>query len=594
LRAIPGLNITQFGARDINVNSRSSTGILANSMLVMVDGRSFFQPLYGAVYWDLGTVAKDEIDQIEVLRSPNSALWGANALSGVINVRTKSPRQIAGFRGEVSFGERGTKSVNGTWAAATDSISYKLAGSYFEQDAWDRPTLLPNGNPMPATALFTNRGTSQPKIDVRIDWDRDRNRVWSLRGGLAGANGLIHTGIGPADLDAGAYASYLEVQRSSDEMDLRVYWNRLDAPFRFVLFGLDEDAVNDTFVGEVTRRVTIGSRHRLTFGGTIRADKFDLTIAPHENGRVDGAAFLEDKVTVNRVLTVVAGGRVDKFDTTNAVFAPRLGVVVTPAPAHAFRVTYNRAYRAPSLIENFANIALPAFLPDPPFEYSQLALGSTELEMEKQDAVEIGYTAVIGSRATVFATVYDQRISNNILFLPVAFYGPHNPPPEWPGDPQSVPLLPALFSFVNLSEVRDRGIELATRVEWPGVSLQASYTYQHDPSLNSGADVPLAINRPARNQASGGLTYVTNHWTAAGDVQFTDRAFWADVLTPEFWGYTDSFFTVNARAIYRPRGPSWEFWLSGTNLLDRPVQSHVFGDIVRRKLTAGMRWHWEP
>ena len=90
LRGVPGVNLSQTSARDLNVNTRSASGILANSMLVMLDGRSFFQPLYGAVYWDLMTVSAGEIAQIEVLRSPASALWGANALNGVINVRTKS------------------------------------------------------------------------------------------------------------------------------------------------------------------------------------------------------------------------------------------------------------------------------------------------------------------------------------------------------------------------------------------------------------------------------------------------------------------------------------------------------------------------
>src|SRR6185503_19921228 len=101
LRGMPGLNVMAVGARDININSRGSTGILSNKMLVMVDGRSFFQPIFGAVYWDLLPVAKDEIGEIEVLRTPSSAVWGANALSGVINLRTKSPREMQGFRGQL-------------------------------------------------------------------------------------------------------------------------------------------------------------------------------------------------------------------------------------------------------------------------------------------------------------------------------------------------------------------------------------------------------------------------------------------------------------------------------------------------------------
>ena len=590
LRQVPGLNIAQFGARDININSRSSSGILANSMLVMVDGRSFFQPLYGAVYWDLMTLTKDEISQIEVLRSPASALWGANALAGVVNIRTKSPRQVPGLRGHFGVGERGTKTAGMTWADSNDRMSYKLSGSYFEQDAWDRDNVLPDGSPMPPTAVFQNTGTKQPKFDVRVDWDADRTRVWSLRGGIAGANGFIHSALGPSEFSSGSYASYLELDHRSDNFDVKLYWNRLDAPFRIVLFGLDENATNDTYVVEGTRRATAGDHH-FTFGGSLRLDRFDISIAPQDRERLDAGGFFEDRVRVSPMLSFVVGGRLDKFDTTDAVFAPRLGTVFSPTPAHSFRLTYNRAYRAPSLLENFVDVSFPTVVPlNPPFFYSFLSRGTTDLKMEKQDAVEIGYTGVLNSRATVSASVYDQRITNNILFLPISFYGPGAPPPGWPLDPNFVPLLPHVFSFVNLGRVRDRGLELGTNIEWSRVSVQGSYTFQALPVLTSGTAVPLQINRPPRHQVGGGLTYVTDQWTAAGDVHFTDKAFWSDVLTEPFWGYTDAFVSVNARVSYRLRSRPWEVWLSATNLFDEAIKSHVFGDIVRRKISAGLRW----
>ena len=211
LRSAPGVNIVQFGARDFNVNTRGSTGILSNSMLVMVDGRSFFQPFYGAVYWDLATVTNQEIEQIEILGSPASSVWGANALSGVINIRTKSPRQLRGVQGSAGAGERGTKTAAAVWADSTRTVAYKVSGSYYEQDPWDRDNVLPDGSPMPAGVVFQNRGTKQPKLDVRVDWDADPKRVWSLRGGAAGANGYLHSALGPLEFSRGSYASYLDL-----------------------------------------------------------------------------------------------------------------------------------------------------------------------------------------------------------------------------------------------------------------------------------------------------------------------------------------------------------------------------------------------
>ena len=591
LRGMPGLNVMAVGARDININTRGSTGILSNKMLVMVDGRSFFQPIFGAVYWDLLPVAKDEIGEIEVLRTPSSAVWGANALNGVINLRTKSPREMQGFRGQLAFGDVGTKAAEMSWADATSNFSYKLSGSYFEQDAWERDNLLPDGTPMPASLIFNNRGTKQPKFDARIDWDADPNRVWRLRGGVVGANGLIFSALGPSEFGSGSYSSYLEVDRQSRDLDVKLYWNRLDAPFHIVLFGLDEDSTNDTYVAEVTRRLRAGN-HTVIVGGAARADRFAITIAPQDKGRIDLAAFAEDSVTLPRAFKLVLGGRVDKFDTTDAVFAPRAGIVWSPTSRHSMHLTYNRSFRAPSLLENFVNVDLPAVIPlDPPFVYFQSTLGSTNLRMEKLDAVEAGYTHVLNSRTTIAATVYQQSIVNNIRFFPISFYSATNPPPGWPLPASFVPPLPHVYSFLNLAKVRDRGLELSTTVALPRVSVQGAYTFQATPILEERQpDFPLQINRPPRHSGGGRVTYTDARWSAAADLNYTGRAFWSDVFTAPFWGYTKAYVLLNGRVGASLQKSQVELWLSGTNLLDRKIKTHVFSDTVRRKVTAGVTW----
>ena len=96
LRAVPGLNVTQTSARDINLTSRAATGTLATSQLALVDGRSIYQDFFGFVAWDFLPIDPQEIKQIEVIRGPASAVWGANALTGVVNIITKTPRESQG------------------------------------------------------------------------------------------------------------------------------------------------------------------------------------------------------------------------------------------------------------------------------------------------------------------------------------------------------------------------------------------------------------------------------------------------------------------------------------------------------------------
>src|SRR4051812_2366496 len=96
LRAVPGMNLTQVSARDINVTSRGATSTLATGQLALLDGRSLYQDFFGFVMWDFLPVNLNEIKQVEVIRGPASAVWGANALYGVVNVITKAPREMPG------------------------------------------------------------------------------------------------------------------------------------------------------------------------------------------------------------------------------------------------------------------------------------------------------------------------------------------------------------------------------------------------------------------------------------------------------------------------------------------------------------------
>ena len=104
LRTIPGVNITQVSARDINVTSRAATGTLATGQLALLDGRTLYQDFFGFVMWDFLPVNFNEVKQIEVIRGPASAVWGANALYGVVNVISKTPRELKGTSATFGFG----------------------------------------------------------------------------------------------------------------------------------------------------------------------------------------------------------------------------------------------------------------------------------------------------------------------------------------------------------------------------------------------------------------------------------------------------------------------------------------------------------
>src|SRR5687768_1367951 len=186
LRVVPGVNVTQVSARDINITTRGATSTLATSQLALVDGRSIYLDFFGMVMWDLVPTNPNEIERIEVIRGPASAVWGANTLGGVVNVISRSPRQsaAAGHATTLTL-SAGTfdRSLNGREQNAgslfslhathsevvNDRWAYRVSAGYAVQDALPRPTgALPSGTPYPP---FPNSGARLPRFNGRADYE---------------------------------------------------------------------------------------------------------------------------------------------------------------------------------------------------------------------------------------------------------------------------------------------------------------------------------------------------------------------------------------------------------------------------------------
>jgi len=122
LRFVPGIDVMTITASHSEANARGLNQLLSNKLLVLIDGRSVYFDFYGGVIWQGLPILLNQIDRIEIVRSPGSALYGANAFSGVINIITKTPRQLNGGHLQVHGGENGTvhtSAVQGEWKGDT-------------------------------------------------------------------------------------------------------------------------------------------------------------------------------------------------------------------------------------------------------------------------------------------------------------------------------------------------------------------------------------------------------------------------------------------------------------------------------------------
>jgi outer membrane receptor protein involved in Fe transport len=626
LRAVPGINVAQLSARDVNITARGATSTLATSQLALVDGRSVYLDFFGMVMWDLVPTNANEIKQIEVIRGPASAVWGANAMSGVVNVITLSPRELAASGGSsltigAGFFDRdatgqdngtgGLFYVNGTHAqAVNDKWSYKLSAGYFSQDPLPRPTgTIPNAFNTPYPP-YTNSGTSQPKFDARVDYELANSGKLVFSGGVAGTEGIIHSGIGPFDINSGSRLTYLSGRYQKGGRHIGFFTNILNGDavnflsrdITGALLPLSFDTT--TFDIEASDLRTFGTRHVLSYGGNYRHNSFDISIAPNGDNRNEGGAYVQDEIFLADRFRWVVGGRLDKFSSIdNAVFSPRTTLMYKPSLNQTVRLSFNRAFRAPSFINNNLEVTLlnqadlraisPALSA---FVFPFQAVGNPDLEQETMTAYEIGYTGVLSRRATVTAAVYWNTTDDAIFFTQVGRYTAANPPVTWPPQIPTIflnlipaPGLPSLFSYQNLGTVHDKGIELGVDgVVNRYLNVTVNYSYQADPDVE-GFD-PSETNFPANNRFNAGFNFNYGRYFGNFMVSYTGDAYWQDVLDQRFAGTTDAFTLVNLGVGVKWMQDRLVTSLKINNLANSEIQQHIFGDILKRQVVGEVRY----
>jgi outer membrane receptor protein involved in Fe transport len=642
LRTVPGMNITQVSARDINVTSRGATGTLSTGTLALLDGRSLYQDFFGFVMWDFLPVNLNEIKQIEVIRGPASAVWGANALNGVVNVITKSPREMQGTSAVLGVGgfdrptpaagdttsPRGSGTlfyVSGTHAqAVNDRVAFKLSAGGYTQDPYGRQTTgtIPCDRaevcitPRRAYPNYANQGTTQPKFDARVDYDYPDGRKLTISGGVAGTDGIMHTGIGPFDINSGSVMGYGKLNFTRKGFRAGFFTNVLNGDASNLLTTdastppnpIGFDFLTKTVDFEASNVQTFKDKHVVTYGGNLRFNTFDLSLAPDAENRTEGGGYIQDEMFLSRMFRLVVGARVDRFDYIDkAVFSPRVTFMMKPHDNQTVRLSYNRAYRSPSVINNFLNVTiaeplnLGAFSPllaGRIYPIPITSVGKQDLKQTSVDAYELGYSGVVANgRAIVSAAFYVNKTKDDIFFteVPGTRWTAANPPPNWAFGflpPQVIALVPggsfpARFTYLNFGKQTQKGFELGVNSTLNQyVGMFANYSYQAKPKANFAL---TELNLPAKNRFNVGFNFNRDRFLGDLNVTYSDSAFWQDVLDDRYHGTTENYTLVNGGFGVKWLNNRLTTSVKGTNLANQTIQQHVFGDIIKRSVVAELR-----
>lgn len=617
IRVLPGVNTMQASARDVNVAIRAAAGTLSDSILVLLDGRSIYQDFFGIVLWDFLPIETSEIKQIEVIRGPASAVWGGNAMTGVVNVISKTPCEMQGDSLSIRFGQfdrsrpdgsfegGGLFSINATHARATSArFAYKVSAGLLTQEPFLRPTVSNTGAPFPT---YANRGTLQPRLDARVDYDlvdgpprrlEDRRKL-VLAGGISGTDGIIHTGLGPLGVERGSTLKYGRLNYTRGRFALQTFVNALDGESIGLLL-TDPDGRPPLFTFEyqaydveASNAHVLGTRHFLSYGGNYRHNNFDLSFAPGGTTRNEGGVYVQDQIFLSPQYRWIVGARFDRFSVIDRIIvSPRTAFLITPREKHTFRLSFNRAFRPPSIVNNFIDTHVATTIDLPTwgaFELPSSAIGNRALHEEGLTAYEAGYVGLIGP-ATLGAAFYVHQTKDMIQFTQAGHYTSADPPPNWPL-PVSVLdslRLPSQFTYKNFERILDRGVELSAEVRvLPGVTGFVNYTWQADPKP-TGFD-PSEFNRPPTHRFNIGASLSRGRYFGSVTGTHVGAEFWQDV-PPAFVGDTRPYTLIDAGFGVHSTDGRMTVAVRARNLMNRPIQQHYFGDIIKRTLIGEVRF----
>jgi iron complex outermembrane receptor protein len=372
LRRVAGMDVMQITGGDSNVSMRGFNSRLANKLLVLVNGRSVYNDILGSTFWEALSIDVDQIERIEVVRGPGSALYGADAFTGVVNIITIAPGEgKTGMR--VGYGDHNEAYGSG-WAAGRDGdFSYRASAGYTRHPRWSKE-IAPGRLDAQIADFDQNLGGEDIRMDIRTAERINKDTEISIGGGYSRFSLDVY-GLGPInDYTVKGDTSDVTIDFKSKHINARTYFTRfaVRSGFDYVYLGhtplpatpeqnsfdAEVEYVNDFKLPEALKHdIHLGLGYRLK-NATWEYLQSDLPTEHH------GSVYLQDSMSVGKSFTFVASGRLDYVPyLTRVIASPRASVIIKPTDRQAIRVSGSTAFRTPSFLESYLDLPLQLTLP---------------------------------------------------------------------------------------------------------------------------------------------------------------------------------------------------------------------------------------
>lgn len=584
LRMVPGVEVAQIDANKWAVSARGFNSRFANKMLIMIDGRSIYNPVYSGTLWDQNDLLLEDIDRIEIVRGPGATMWGANAVNGVINIVTAKPRDTGGILIAGRAGNIDEIASARVGSASRSAIKSRVFAKYVH-----RGDLLTIDN-----GSARDGGTSE-RMGARIDWQPSGRDQLTFQGNLfRNPEGQrIDFGYNPKDFvyssiyGAGGFAmGKWERKLGASDLALQSYFS--DEHRNEIGMKVDMRIADIDF----QHHINTGSRNDIVWGSSFRWTSDRISGSQSYFAHADHlvslfSAFIQDSVVFSPTrLTLTAGSKLQWNTYTKFEWQPRVSLIWTPDSSQALWGAVSRAVRTPSDQDRDVRFFYPmgTSYGTPLFG---LICGNPELKSEIVIAHELGYRRRVAKWFSADVAGFVNRYSD--------LQATHIGDPFLITNPEMGFVQP--FKYVNGFTAQTQGIEAS--LGWTparSVRVLGSYAWMQARLRNHG---------DASVQPSGGQDWSTPrntfdlraHWNAARNSGI-DAIVNGNSTVPSSLGIPVAIVSGHTRVDLRfthSFGEGLELAAGGTNLL-RPrhqefyPEDYTLNSYIPRGIYLSLNW----
>jgi iron complex outermembrane receptor protein len=422
LQWVPGLTVLRLNGRSWVVSARGSARLYADKILVMIDGRSLYTPLFSGVIWDSIDVPLEDIEQIEVVRGPGAVMWGPNAVNGVINIITKKAKATKGAVVSAATGNELKAANEARWGAApSDSFAYRIWEKLdYRTPAYGSPGLFYFNNLGAYTdPSIRNLDSATGRFGFRFEGQPNQTDQWMVQGDLYKTDrqdplayavqypDVVERLQGHTDYEGGSIqARWTHTTSSGGESELQFTYDKNS--FNYPYVGGD---INNVTL-DYQNRLQVGERHELYWGAGYQ-QYWDSTYStrgigffPRDSVYRVGDVVVRDEwqIVPNRLLGS-AGVRIDYNTYHRVEYQPSFRLLYTPSARQSAWMAVSRAVRVPSRMDRDIQINAGES-PQQGIEITALMNGSLAMRSEVERSLEAGYRLQSGQRWSVDASLF--------------------------------------------------------------------------------------------------------------------------------------------------------------------------------------------